>query len=146
MDAGDHGDAGADPHVLPQHNGGGVGGGALFRVEVVVHRGEDHVAADHGAVPKDDAPLVVEVAAGVDEHPFAHGDVFAAVGVKGREEAEALVHRLADELGEDVPNFRLGVVLAVEVAGQTHGLLVELSHKLMKLAAALNGRAAGHKA
>lgn len=137
-DAGDDGDAGADPDVFARDDGGGVGGGAFLRVKVVVHGGQNHVVAQEGAVAQGDAALVLEVTAGVDEDALAHGGVFTAVGVEGREEAEALVHGLADDLGENFADFLVGVVLAVELAGQAHGDFVDLTHEAVHVAAALD--------
>ena len=110
----------------------------------MVHGGQHHVVAQKGTVTQGDAALVLEVAAGVDKDPFAHRGVLAAVGVEGGKEAEALIHGLANDFGENLPDFLPGVVLGVELTGQAHGDLIDFPHKAVHLAAALHGFAGIH--
>ena len=52
---------------------------------------------DERAVADGDAALVLETAAAVDKNIFPHGNVLAAVGIKGRKQAKGSVHRLAGQ-------------------------------------------------
>ena len=74
----------------------------------MVQRGQHHIVTDEGAVPDIDAALVLEFAAHVDKDVFPDVDVLAAVGVEGREEAKALIHRLPDQPGEQGPQLLRG--------------------------------------
>ena len=60
---------------------------SLGRVQVMVDGGQYHVVADEGAFVDGDPALVLELAAHVDEHPFAHDGVLAAIGMERRKEA-----------------------------------------------------------
>ena len=62
---------------------------------------------------------------------FAHGDIFPAVGVKGREQAEPLAHRLSNELGEQRPDLLRRVVGVVQLRREFQRLLRQLVHDLM---------------
>ena len=64
--------------------------------------------ADEHVVPNGDAPLILKAAAGVDKNALAQGDVLPAVAAEGREKGKSLIHGLANELGEEVPNFLRG--------------------------------------
>ena len=53
----------------------------------MVEGGEDDVVADLAAVANGYSPMVLEVAAGVDEDVLADVDVLSEVGVEGRKDA-----------------------------------------------------------
>ena len=103
----------------------------------MVQGGQHHVVADEGTVVDVDAALVLELAAHVDKDMFADVDVLSAVGIKGWEQPEALVHRLADELGEEGAQLRRLVVAAVDLRRNAQGLLADAVHEQMGLAAPL---------
>ena len=95
----------------------------------MVQGGQHHVVTQENVIPDGDAPLVLEAAAGVDKHPLAQGDVLAKVRGKGGEEAEPFVHRFADELGEEGPQFLSVVIPCVDLCGDLLGLAGSLGHK-----------------
>ena len=66
----------------------------------MVQCGQHHVMADQRTVSDKNAALILEFASHVDKHVFTDMNVLSAVGVKGREQSKALIHRLADQLGE----------------------------------------------
>lgn len=102
--------------------------GAAGRVEVVVEGREDGVVPDEAPVPDDDAALVLEPAAGVDEHVTPQGDVLAEVGGEGREEVHGLVHGLARQLREELADPFGRAVCAVELTGDAQRLLARAVH------------------
>ena len=57
------------------------------------------------SVPDAHAAMVLEMAAGIDEHILAHLDVLAEIGIKRREHAERGGDSFPEELGKDVPDF-----------------------------------------
>ena len=61
---------------------------SVERIQVVVEGGQHGVVADQGAVADDDASLVLELTAGVDENIPAQGDVETEIGVEGWEDPE----------------------------------------------------------
>lgn len=63
----------------------------------MVERGQHHIVADEGAVANVNAALILELAAHVEKDALPNVDIFPAVGIKGWEKPEALVHRLAYE-------------------------------------------------
>ena len=63
----------------------------------MVERGQHHIVADEGAVADVNAALILELAAHIEKDVLPDVDVFPAVGIKGRKQAKALVHRLAYE-------------------------------------------------
>ena len=79
-----------------------------------------------------DSALVLEPAAGIDEHPFVQGDVPAEISGERREHGNRFVHRFTGELGQQLPYlFRL-VVAAVEFAGNPQCGLAGMVHGLMQ--------------
>ena len=119
-------------------DGGGEHAAPVLGGFGVVEGSQHHIVADECAVPEVNAALILEFAAHVDKDVFPDVDVFAAVGMEGREEPEALVHRLADELGEEFPQLLRRVVAGVDLGGDAQGLLADAVHELVGLTAALH--------
>lgn len=104
-DAGQDGGVGAYPYAASYHDGGAVGVTPLLRLQVMVEGGEDHFMAYLRTVAYGDPGMVLKLAAGVDEHAAAYVQVFAEVGVEGRENLHRLMYLFAGELthhGNDV--------------------------------------------
>ena len=135
---GQYGGVGTDPDPFSNVNGGRKHVAAPLRLHGVVQGSQHHIVADEGAVLDENAPLILELAAHVDEDLFADVDVLAAVRVKGREQPKALIHRLADELGEELPQLLRRVVAGVDLGGDAQGLLAGPVHELMGLAPRLH--------
>ena len=93
-----------------------------------------HIVPNKGSVPDENASLVLKLAPHVEEYPFTHMDVLAAVGVEGGKEGEAVVHRSADELGKELPHLLRGMVAAVQPGGKRQSLLAHSVHELVHLA------------
>ena len=92
------GDPGSQPYIFPDDHRAGC---ILLRVshgKVMVQRGDDGGMADEASIPDGDPALVLKLTAGIDKYVFSHRNVFSAVCIKGRKQAEALIHRLADQL------------------------------------------------
>ena len=104
----------------------------------MVQGSQHHIVADEGAVSDGDASLVLKVAAGVEKHIAANGDVLAVVGIEGREQTEALAHRLADEFREQpyhllrlmVGKIQFRRQLLRPLAGDAHILVDGQAHLL----------------
>ena len=127
-DAGDDGRVGADPDILADGDGSRDQDMALTGVLVVVERGQDDVVADQGAVTDHDAALILEPAAGVDEYVLPDADVFAIIGVEGREQAEGIVLRLTDEFKEELAHHSRLMILVVELHGDLERALARGAH------------------
>ena len=108
----------------------------------MIEGGQHHIVTNEGIIPDVNAALVLEFTAHVDKNPFSDVDVFAAVGVKGREQSEGFVHRLSDELREQGPQLFRFMVPAVEFRRDAQRLLTGGVHEQMGFAAAGHGRAA----
>ena len=62
---------GAYPDVLPQDDRRGISHLALLRLQEMVERGKHHIVTYLASVPDAYAAMVLEMAAGVDEHILA---------------------------------------------------------------------------
>ena len=60
----------------------------LLRLRVVVECGEYGIVADQSTVIDFDSALILEFAAGVNEHMFSELNILSAVGIEGREETK----------------------------------------------------------
>lgn len=104
----------------------------------MVQRGQNHVVTDQGTVSDKNSALVLKFAAHVDKDPFPDMDVLPAVGVEGREQSKALVHRLTDELGKQGPQLLRLMVASVDFGCNPQGLLADTMHEQVGLTAAGN--------
>ena len=102
----------------------------------MIQRGQHHVMADEGAISDENAPLILEFAAHVDEDTLSDMDILSAVGIKGRKHRKALVHRLADQPGEQGPQLLRLMAAAVDFRCDLQRLLTDAVHEQMGFAAA----------
>jgi hypothetical protein len=84
------------------------------------------------------------VTAGVDEDTSSHGDVLANVGIEGGEEAETFGSGFAGDLSKEGTDLFLGVILVVELGGETQGLLGDLPHEVVEVPVVGDGSTAVH--
>ena len=125
------GGIGAYPYILAQNDGGGVGSAAVFRQEAVVECGKDDVMAYLATVTQRHTAMVLEVAAGIDEHVFAHRDVFPEVRIKGRKDPERIGYRLAEQFGKQGPYFFGSMIGRVQPEGDASGFVAHVVHQAM---------------
>ena len=76
----------------------------LLRIWVVVECGEYGIVTDQSTVIDCDSALILESAAGVNEHVFSKLDIFPAVGIEGREETKGRIDRAS---GQAFQNSRI---------------------------------------
>ena len=75
--------------------------------------------------------MVLEVAAGIDEHVFAHRDVFPEVRIKGRKDPERIGYRLAEQFGKQGPYFFGSMIGRVQPEGDASGFVAHVVHQAM---------------
>ena len=86
--AGEDGDVGAYPDFVADLHRLGDEVAALIGVGIMVEGSYHAVVAYEYVIAYDDAALILEAAAGVDEYAFAEDGVLAAVGIEWREHIE----------------------------------------------------------
>ena len=94
-----------------------------------MQRREDHVVADQRTVAQRHAPVVLEMAPGIDEDVAADADVPSEIGVKGREEPERRVDRTSEQLSHLFAQLLLRMVCAVHRAGDAARPLAHFTHE-----------------
>ena len=124
-------DGGVRPHpdAAPQDDWGRQGDVPPLGGEFVVEGGEHDVVSYLATVAQRHSAVVLEVAAGVDEHVAAHGDVLAEVRVEGREHAERVGHLVAEELGEQPAYFVGRMVGRVQLEGDAPCFVAHVVHE-----------------
>ena len=113
----------ANPHVAPHGDGGGVGGLAPCGLEEVVERGEHHAVPHLAAVAQRHAAVVLEVAAGVDEHPAPDVEVLAEIRVERREDAHRVVHPVAHQARQQAAHLVGRMVGGVQFERDAPGIV-----------------------
>lgn len=85
----------------------GAGMTVLLRAgrQVVIQGRQYDMMADQGVVSNNNAALILKTAARVDEHVFPEADVFAEVGVKGREHREGFIYDLSGQPAHQIPDL-----------------------------------------
>ena len=64
-----------------------IGIGSIFlRFQSVIHCSQHNIVTDQRAVADGNSALILKMAAGVDEHIFADGDIFTKVRVEWRKQ------------------------------------------------------------
>ena len=124
---------GAYPHVPAQPDWRRGHGAARPGRQSVVQGGEDDVVAYLAEVAYVHAPVVLKLAAGVDEHAFAYVQVLAEVGVERREHLESAPRGVARQLGQQPVDFLLAVVCGVELERQPARFFAHAVHKAVNL-------------
>ena len=82
----------SDPYLVPDRDRRGDQISTLFRIKMMIQRCQDYVVADQRVVSDRYTALVLKLASGVDENIFSHMDVFPAVRIERRKQAEAVIH------------------------------------------------------
>lgn len=113
----------AHPHIIAQPHRLRHHAAAAFDIHVVIEGGDDDIVPDEASVPDEDAALVLELAATVDEHVLAEMDVPAAVGVKRREQGEPFGNRAPRQLLHERLQLVGRVVAAVDLHADADGFL-----------------------
>ena len=106
---------------------------ALLRLQKMVERGKHHIVPYLASVPDAYAAMVLEMAAGVDEHILAHLDVLAEIGIKRREYTERGGDGFPEKLGQDVPDFLRSMIGGVQPESNFPCLPAHFIHELMYL-------------
>ena len=70
---------GANPDMLPQLDGCIMVFTALARIKVVVDCGQDHIVTNQAPIPSLNAPLILKMAAGIDENILTNTDIFPII-------------------------------------------------------------------
>ena len=108
----------------------------------MVEGSQHHIVADKCPIPDENAALVLKLAPHVDKDIFANVDILSAVGVKGREKPEALIHRPAGQFGKQRPQLSRLMVAPIDLRGNPQSLLADAVHELVGLASAVHRLAA----
>ena len=87
--------------------------------------------ADLAAVAERHSAMVLKVAAGVDEHAFAHVYVPAEVCVERGEDTQRAGHLIAEEFGQHGADFGWCVVSCVQPERDAPRLVAHVVHQLM---------------
>ena len=87
------GGVGAYPDPLAKDDRGRVGVAPVLGSDAVVEGREDHVVPYLTAVPDYHSAVVLEMAAGIDEHILSYSDVLPEVSVQRREYLECRIYR-----------------------------------------------------
>ena len=101
--------------------------------EPVVERGEDHVVSDLAPVADRHAPVVLEMAAGVDKDILAEGDVLPEIRIERRKDPQRLRHPAAEQLGEQRTHLLGRMVGRVQAERDAARLVAHLVHEAVDL-------------
>ena len=127
------GGVGAYPDPLAEDDGGRVGVAPVLGSDAVVEGREDHVVPYLAAVPDYHSAVVLEMAAGIDEHILSYSDVLPEVSVQRRKHLERRIHRLPEQPREQLPYLVRLVIGAVQLEGYLPRLIAHPVHKLVYL-------------
>ena len=94
---------------------------------------EDHVVPYLTAVPDYHSAVVLEMAAGIDEHILSYSDVLPEVSVQRREYLECRIYRLPEQPREQLPYLVRLVIGAVQLEGYLPRLIAHPVHKFVYL-------------
>ena len=127
------GGVGTHPDIFPQNNGRGIGHLALLRLQKMVERGKHYIVPYLASVPDTYATMVLEMAAGIDEHILTHLNVLPEIGIKRREHTERGGDGFSEKPGKDVPDFFRSMIGGVQPESDFPRLSAHFVHKLMYL-------------
>src|SRR5262249_30220627 len=118
----DDGRASCDPDIPLDHDGlSDRGGAAQRRFKGMARRDDAYVRPDQHVISDVETTEIIESAVLIDEDIAPDADFVPAGGIKWRDQHEALVYLLADELAEQRPNFgRIVERRTVECGGDRH--------------------------
>ena len=109
------GGIGSYPDVLPNVDGSIRHALPLGRGKVVVDGSQYDVMADECALVDGDATLILKLATHVDEYPFTHDRVLAAVGMEWRKHAYRLRHLPVPKLLQQIVQLLWSMVFPVNL-------------------------------
>ena len=127
------GGVGAYPDPLAKDDRGRVGVAPVLGSDAVVEGREDHVVPYLAAVPDYHSAVVLEMAAGIDEHILSYSDVLPEVSVQRREYLECRIYRLPEQPREQLPYLVRLVIGAVQLEGYLPRLIAHPVHKFVYL-------------
>lgn len=104
----------ADPYIPAEPHRSGAHAFPVRGVEVMVEGGDHHLMPDQAAVADFDAALILKTAPRIDEHSPAHCDIFAEIGVKGREKSKPFAGFPAGQLRKQGAQLLLRMKSAVD--------------------------------
>ena len=128
-----YGGVGTYPYVPAQHDGCGIGSFPPFRSQCMVECGKDHIMPNLASVAEGYSAVVLEMAAGVDEHAFTHGDVLSEIRVERRKHAERLRHFITEQFGKQSAYFVRRVVGRIQPERDSPRLVAHVVHEMVNL-------------
>ena len=95
----------------------------------MIQRSQHRVVADQGVISDPDAALILETAAGIDEHVVSEVDILPAVRIERRKESEGREVRLAGQLSHHCKQLLRRMVGIVHLCSDPQRFLRECMHE-----------------
>lgn len=122
---------GTDPYIFTKHDRCRIGGMAVFRYKSVVERCKNHVVPYLATVTQRNAAVVLEMAAGIDEHIITDFDIFPEIRIKRRKHTERRRNGFPEKLGQQCPYLVRSMIGSIQPKCDTPCLIAHFIHKKM---------------
>ena len=96
-DTSHYGRIGPDPGAFIQDDPAGHELTPFIRVRMMIERSQDDIMADEDIITDENAALVLELAAAIEEDMLANMDILAKICIKWWKEGKGIIDRTADE-------------------------------------------------